>query len=92
MPTGRKPEPPPPLETDDVRIVAAGAALWALALVVLAVAEVAGAAVHTWWLVMCGCGVLLGLVGVWYCQRRGAAIARDRAVGQSESGRRADTT
>ena len=68
-PVARKPDPAP-LETDDVRIVAIGVALWGVALVVLGIASLLGAQVHGWWLVMCLCGVLLGLVGVRYCQRR----------------------
>lgn len=70
---------PPPLETDDVKIVAGGTAAWAVALVVLLVARVAGADIHDWWIAMCAGGALLGLVGVRYCQRRRDAIARDRA-------------
>ena len=75
----RRPDPPP-LETDDVKIVAGGAAAWALALVALLVAKVAGADVHDWWIEMCAAGALLGLLGVRYCQRRREAIARDRAA------------
>lgn len=67
------------METDDVRIVAVGTALWALALVVLAGLRLAGAGVHDWWLAMCGCGVGLGLLGVRYCQRRRVALARTLA-------------
>lgn len=77
VPGARKPDPAP-LETDDVRIVAIGAALWLIALVVLAAARLLGAGVHTWWLVMCLCGTVLGLVGVRYCQVRRAAITGDR--------------
>lgn len=68
----RKPDPAP-LETDDVRIVAIGTALWGVALLGLGLAALLGAQVHGWWLVMCLCGVLLGLVGVRYCQRRRSA-------------------
>jgi hypothetical protein len=71
---------PPPLETDDVTIVAGGTAAWAVALVGLLVARVAGADVHGWWIAMCAAGALLGLLGVRYCQRRRDAIARDRAA------------
>ena len=71
-PVARKPDPAP-LETDDVRIVAIGAALWGVALLALSIARVLGAQVHGWWLVMCLCGVLLGHVGERYCQRRRAA-------------------
>ena len=68
----RKPDPAP-LETDDVRIVAIGTALWGVALLGLGLAALLGPQVHGWWLVMCLCGVLLGLVGVRYCQRRRSA-------------------
>ena len=75
----RRPDPEP-LETDDARIVAAGAGLWAVALVVLGIAKTAGADVHGWWLAMCACGLVLGLIGVRFCRRRQAALARDHAV------------
>jgi hypothetical protein len=77
VPLAQRPDPAP-LETDDVRIVAAGTALWALALVVLLALKAAGTDVHGWWLVMAAEGALLGLVGVRYCQRRRDAIARGR--------------
>jgi fatty acid desaturase len=70
---------PAPLETDDVKIVGSLTVLWAAALVVLLVLKAAGTDIHTWWLLMCLEGALLGAVGVRYCQRRRAAIARDRA-------------
>lgn len=79
MPLAQRPDPPP-LETDDVTIVAAGAALWAVALVVLLVLKSLGTDIHDWWLVMCGYGALLGLLGVRFCRRRRAAIARDAAA------------
>jgi len=78
---------PAPLETDDVRVVAAGTAVWAVALVVLVVMRAAGVGdVQTWWIGMCGYGVALGLFGVRYCRRRRAAIARDagRGIAQRE--------
>lgn len=71
---------PPPLETDDVKIVASGTAAWAMALLVLGIARLAGADIHTWWLAMCASGAVLGLLGVRYCQRRRDAIARDKAA------------
>ena len=78
---GTRPDPPP-LETDDVRTVAVGAGAWALAAVVLLVLRFTGAAdIPTWWLQMCAYGMLLGAVGVRYCQRRRAAIERDKARG-----------
>ena len=72
--SARRPDPPP-LETNDVAIVAGGTALWAVALVVLLVLRVTDHEVHDWWLEMCAAGVLLGLVGVRYCRRRRTAPA-----------------
>ena len=80
MKPARRPDPEP-LETDDVKIVAGGAVLWGVALVALVVARLSGADVRAWWIGMCAYGLVLGLVGVRYCQRRRAAIARDRAAG-----------
>ncbi len=78
---GSRPDPSP-LETDDVRTVAVGTGLWALALVVLVVLRLADVTrVEGWWIAMCACGLVLGLVGVRYCQRRRAAIDRDKARG-----------
>lgn len=79
MRPARRPDPAP-LETDDVKIVAAGTALWVLALAALIAARLLGADVHTWWIAMCAAGAALGLLGVRYCQRRRAAIARDAAA------------
>ncbi|MCW2543984.1 MAG: hypothetical protein JWM40_1536 [Frankiales bacterium] len=80
MALAQRPDPAP-LETNDVTIVGGLALLWVLALAVLLVIKAAGGDVHTWWLLMCLEGALLGVVGVRYCQRRRAAIARDRAPG-----------
>lgn len=77
----RRPDPPP-LETDDVRTVTVIAAAWGLALVVLLVLRLTDATrVEEWWLVMCGYGIGLGVIGVKYCERRHAAIERDKAQG-----------
>lgn len=77
----RRPDPPP-LETDDVHVVAVGTGLWALGLAVLVALRVTGTAqVRDWWMVMCLVGIALGVVGIRYCQRRRAAIARDAALG-----------
>jgi hypothetical protein len=78
---GSRPDPPP-LETDDVRAVAVGTAAWAVALVALVVLRLTGATrVEGWWIAACACGAGLGLLGVRYCQRRRAAIERDKAKG-----------
>ena len=71
---------PEPLETNDVVITAGGAALWALALVVLLVLKATGSDVHDWWLGMCAYGMALGLFGVRFVRRRQRAIVRDRAA------------
>lgn len=83
MPSRRVHRPdPPPLETDDVPVVAAGTAAWALGLVVLLVLRLTDAAdVRDWWMGMCGYGIALGLFGVRYCRRRRDAIVRDAAQG-----------
>ena len=72
---------PAPLETDDVKVVAAGTAAWAVALGVLVVLRLADQDVRTWWMVMCGYGIVLGLFGIRYARRRHAAIERDKAAG-----------
>jgi hypothetical protein len=77
----RRPDPPP-IETDDVHVVAVGTALWAVGLVVLGVLELTDAVeVRGWWMTMCAVGVVLGLIGIRYCQRRRAAVARDARLG-----------
>ena len=70
----RRPDPEP-LETDDVKIVAAGTVLWLVALVVLGVLRLTRDDIRDWWVEMCAAGVVLGLVGVRYCVRRQRAIA-----------------
>ena len=84
MPSRRVQRPdPPPLETNDELVVAIGTGLWAAGLLVLVVLRLAtDVRVETWWLVMCLCGIALGLVGVRYCRRRHAALARAAALGQ----------
>jgi hypothetical protein len=79
MRLARRPDPDA-LETNDVLILAIGTVLWAVALVVLVVALLAGADIHGWWIGMCAYGTGLGLIGVRYCQRRRDAIARNRAA------------
>lgn len=70
----RRPDPEP-LETNDVRTVAVGTLAWAVGLVVLLVLSVTDAVqVRGWWLVMCGCGIALGLFGLRYVSRRQAAL------------------
>lgn len=70
---------PPPLETDDVRAVAIGTIAWAVAFIALLPFR-STLADHgrSWWLGVCAAGFVLGLLGLAYCIRRAAAIARDR--------------
>lgn len=65
---------PPPLETDEVRVVAVGTALWGLALLVLL--PFRGRLLDDgrgWWLWTCAAGMSLGLWGLRICLRRRAA-------------------
>ncbi len=79
MPFAKRPDPEP-LETDDVKIIVGGTALWAVALLVLLTLKATGTQVHGWWLVMCLAGVTLGLLGVRYCGRRNRSIANRRGA------------
>ena len=79
--SARHPDPPA-LETDDVKLVGVGTALWAVGLVVLLVLKATGNEdVRDWWLGMCGYGIALGLFGMRYCRKRHQAIERDAARG-----------
>lgn len=65
-----------------MRTVAVGTVAWAVGFVVLLALRVGtDLRIQTWWLQMCAAGMVLGLAGVRYCQRRRAAIERDRARG-----------
>ncbi|HEU0130403.1 MAG TPA: DUF2530 domain-containing protein [Mycobacteriales bacterium] len=77
---------PPPVETDDVRTVVVGTALWAVALVVtVLLRDRLRDGGHLWWIGACLAGFLLGLVGIAYTRRRAAAIARDEAAARTSS-------
>lgn len=66
----RRPDPEP-LEGNDVRVVAAGTALWfLLGLALLPFASRLDRGGHLWWIAACFTGAGLGLVGVRYCVRR----------------------
>lgn len=82
MPSRRVSRPdPPPLETDDVKVVLVITVAWVLALLVLVVLRLTGTEVRDWWMGMCGYGIALGLFGIRYSRRRHAAIERDAAAG-----------
>lgn len=69
-PEQRRPDPRP-LRTDDRKAVLVGTAMWAVLLVVtLVVREDLTAADRAWWPWSCVAGVVLGLVGLVYLQRR----------------------
>jgi hypothetical protein len=75
----RRPDPPP-VATDDVRVVTVGTALWAVAFVVaLVFRSRLRDGGHLWWLGACAAGFALGLLGIAYTRRRARAIARDAA-------------
>lgn len=65
----RRPDPAP-LELNDSHVVALGTLLWLVGLVVLAAVDLLGADVPGWQLVMCGCGVALGVAGLRYIAKR----------------------
>ena len=76
MPPPRRPDPEP-LETDDVKVVLVGTALWLLALVVTAVFHdrLADDDRGDWvWIALAG--FLLGLVALRHVLRRRAAMRR----------------
>jgi membrane protein DedA with SNARE-associated domain len=72
MPRPPRRPAPPPLETNEPRIVWIGTALWVLGLVILAVFFRHDLRRHhtEWWLWTCGAGVLLGGYGGWFVRRR----------------------
>lgn len=78
---------PEPLQTDEVRVVAVGTALFAVGLLVTLVLhgrlEDDGRGDWVWIMV---CGVLLGLVGIRSVRRRRDALRREAAVDPSTRG------
>jgi Protein of unknown function (DUF2530) len=79
----------PPLDVTGVRTVAVGAGLWLIAFVALlpfyGTLRDSG---RSWWVWTCVTGFALGLVGLEYCRRRRARLARqpDREVETSPLG------
>ncbi|TDC48010.1 DUF2530 domain-containing protein [Actinomadura sp. KC345] len=73
---------PPPMQTNDVRIAAAGTAAWAVALVVLLIVGLPSE--DRWWLWVCVAGIAIGLFAVWYVPRLQAGRARQEAARAAE--------
>lgn len=70
---------PPPLEANDVAIVGGGTVLWFVAFVALVPFQgTLSDHGHGSWPWICLSGGLLGLIGLWYCRARRAAINRSR--------------
>jgi hypothetical protein len=75
---------PPPLEANDVAIVGGGTVLWFVAFaVLLPFQHTLSAHHHGTWPWICLSGGLLGLIGLWYCRARRAAILRSRAEAEA---------
>ncbi|AUG79160.1 hypothetical protein CFP65_4411 [Kitasatospora sp. MMS16-BH015] len=73
---------PPPYEVNDVAIVGGGTVLWFLAfLALLPFDDSLSAGGHHYWPWICLSGAGLGLIGLWYCRARQAAIRRSEAAG-----------
>ena len=65
------------MQTNDVRVAAAGAVAWAVALVVLLIVGLPSQ--DRWWLWVCAVGIGIGLFGMWYIPRLQAGRARQEA-------------
>ncbi|GGQ45140.1 putative lysophospholipase L1 biosynthesis ABC-type transport system permease subunit [Actinomadura coerulea] len=72
----RRPDPPA-MQTNDVRVAAAGTAAWAVALVVLLIVGLPPQ--DRWWLWVCCAGIGIGLFATWYVPRLQAGRARQEA-------------
>jgi hypothetical protein len=79
MSAPRRPDPEP-LETDDIRIVAIGTAVWAVALVAtLVFHDRLAAHGNSQWVWVTLAGAFLGLVGLRHVRRHRQALAREAA-------------
>jgi Protein of unknown function (DUF2530) len=80
----RRPDPPP-LETNEVIISAAGAVAFAVAFVVLLVVPLDSG--QTWWRWVCVTGFAMGVFGCWYIPRlqRGRAALAERRAAERET-------
>ena len=70
--TPRTQPPPPPLETDPVRVAMIGTAIWAVTAAALTIWCRDWLTDHdrTWWLGVAYSGVAIGIVGILFCRRR----------------------
>ena len=74
MPAPRRTDPEP-FETDDVKVVTLGTALWVLALLAsLVLRDRLAEGNNEGWTWICLAGAFLGLIGVRYVRRRRAAL------------------
>jgi len=69
-------QPPRPLAVDTVKVLLAGLAVWAVALVVTLAVPSLHTANRDWWPWACVAGLVIGTIGVLYLRRgRGNATA-----------------
>ena len=62
---------PAPVVTDDRKAMVVGLALWLVALIAVLIAlPTLTASDQAWWLEMCVTGLVLGVIGIAYTQRR----------------------
>lgn len=66
------------MQTNDVRIAAAGTAAWTVALVVLLIVGLPSG--DRWWLWVCATGIGIGVFAMWYTPRLQAGRARQEAA------------
>ena len=80
MPAPRRPAPEP-LETSDVKVVAIGTALWAIALALtLILHDRLADEGNDDWVWIAAAGTFLGVIGLWHVRRRAARLRTDRAT------------
>lgn len=72
-----------PLQTNDTATILVGTALWAIALIVLLIAQPGPD--QRWWIWTCVAGIAGGVFGLWYVRRSARARrAQERAVTPEE--------